>query len=238
VTDIADPGWVAAEYATERGLAGRKRAYRYATGPSAWELAFASVAEAEPRRILEVGCGEGEMAERFVRELGAEVTAIDTSPRMVELTRARGVDAAEGDVQDLSRFRDGTFDCAYAGWMLYHVADVDRALAELARVLRPTGRLVAVTNDRDHLRELCDLVGAALRVRTFGGDNGEELLRRRFRRVARRDARGSIEFPDRAAVEEYVWSAALFWGRSLPTSFDGPLHVTRASVVFVADGPA
>jgi SAM-dependent methyltransferase len=238
VSGIADPAWVEAEYASERGLAGRKAAYRFATGPDPRELAFAAVAEAAPARMLEVGCGEGELAERFVRELGAEVVAIDRSPRMVELTRARGVPAEPGDVQDLSRFADATFDVAFAGWMLYHVAEIDRALAELARVLRPGGRLVAVTNGDDHLRELRELVGVSDRVRGFGGANGADLLRRSFARVERRDAAGWIEFPDRAAVEAYVDAASGLWARPLSPELDVPLRVRRSSVVFVAETPS
>ncbi len=42
-------------------------------------------------------------------------------------------------------FGEGEFDVAVAAWMLYHAPDLDRALAELARVLKPAGRLVAVT---------------------------------------------------------------------------------------------
>ena len=44
---------------------------------------------------------------------------------MVELARARGVDARVGDVQELP-FADGAFDCVVAAWMLYHVPDLDR----------------------------------------------------------------------------------------------------------------
>ena len=64
---------------------------------------------------------------------------------MVELTCSRGVEALVGDVQALP-FDDGSFDAAVAAWMLYHVPDVDRPIAELAPVSRPGGRLVAVTN--------------------------------------------------------------------------------------------
>ena len=114
-----------------------------------------------PRRaalVLEVGSGRGELAERMQRELDARVVAVDQSERMVELTAARGVEAIVGDVQDLP-FRDGIFDCAVAAWMLYHVPDLDRALRELRRVLRPGGRLVAATNSERNFAELWELVG-------------------------------------------------------------------------------
>src|SRR5918911_5555528 len=104
------------------------------------------------------GLRPGELAARIQDELGADVVAVDISPRMVELARGRGVDARVGDAQELP-FAPGEFDCAVAAWMLYHIPDPDRALAELARVLERGGRLVAVTNAPDHLRELRALLG-------------------------------------------------------------------------------
>jgi SAM-dependent methyltransferase len=230
---LEDPALVREEYASETRLAARKAAHRFAEGPDPREVAFQAVSEIEPRRVLEVGCGEGELAERVSRELGCDVLALDQSERMVELTRARGVHAVVGDVQALP-FADGEFDCAVAAWMLYHVPDVVRALGELARVLRSGGRLVAVTNASEHLRELKDLLGVERDSPTFWGHNGEGLIRRHFANVERRDTHGWIAFPDRAAAQDYVDATILFGGRQLPPHA-GPLRVRRASVVFVAD---
>lgn len=232
MTRLDDPQAVRAEYASEARLAARRAAYRFAEGPNPIEIAFSAVAEASPGRVLEVGCGEGELAERMLRELEVDVVAIDQSERMVELTRARGVDARVADVQELP-FGDGEFDCAVAAWMLFHVADIERALAELARVLRPAGRLVAVTNGAEHLQELHELLGTGPSRFSFGGENGGELLRRHFARVERRDATGWIAFPDRAAAQAYVDASLSAWGE-LP-EHEGPLRVRRAPYVFVAD---
>jgi SAM-dependent methyltransferase len=233
---LNDPRVVQAEYASERGLEGRRAAYRFATGPNAPQMAFDAVAEASPGRVLEVGCGPGELAARIKEELGADVAAIDISPRMVELARGRGVHARVGDVLDLP-FAAGEFDCAVAAWMLYHVPDVDRALGELARVLRPGGRLVAVTNAPDHLRELRELLGLP-RERAaypFSGANGGELLRRHFARVEVRDGAGTIRFPNRDEVVAYVEAArTLFESRAEVPEFEGEFVVTRHPVVFVA----
>jgi SAM-dependent methyltransferase len=235
VSALNDPAHVREEYATERNLEGRRGAYRFATGPNAVELAFAAIAEGRPRRVVEVGCGPGELAEQVRVELGAEVVAVDTSARMVELARGRGVDARVGDVQELP-FAEGEFDCAVAAWMLYHVPDVSRALDELARVLEPGGRLVAVTNYLDHLREIRELVGAPARTFTaFSGENGEELLRERFGRVERREASGGIEFPERQAVLDYVEATRGLWGLAANVPpFELPFVVRRRTVVFVA----
>jgi ubiquinone/menaquinone biosynthesis C-methylase UbiE len=232
---LDDPAVVRDEYADESRLAVRKAAHDFGEGPNARQVLFEAIAEAEPRRVIEVGPGEGEVAERLRDELGCEVVAIDQSERMVELTRKRGIDARLGDVQDLP-FDDEEFDCAVAAWMLYHVADVERALGELARVLRPDGRLVAVTNSRDHLRELKDLTGIEGFRTTFDAEEAEQLLTPHFVRVERRDAAGRTMFPSRVEAQRFVDSAMIFAGRTLPP-FDGLLHVRRAPVVFVAHKP-
>lgn len=235
MTSLHDPEGVRREYATEAGLQARRAAYRDARGPNAPEMVFEAVAEVRPARYLEVGCGPGELAARVQEELGAQVVALDISPRMVELARGRGVDARQGDVQEL-RFEDGEFDCAVAAWMLYHVPDVERALAELARVLRPGGRLVAVTNYSDHLQELKEFVGApTTRFRNFRGEDAEGFLRAHFVDVEVRDATGDVTFPDHDAVASYVRaSSALFGGVLDVPPLDTPLVVRRRPVVFVA----
>jgi SAM-dependent methyltransferase len=233
---IDDPELVRAEYATEAGLEGRRAAYRFAEGPDPREIAFQAVAEARPQRVLEVGCGPGELAARIQDELGCEVIAVDLSPRMAELARGRGIEARVGDVQELP-FANGEFDVAVAAWMLFHVPELERGLAELQRVLRPSGRLVAVTNGLGHMRELAELLGVEREPASFRADNGAALLRTWFPRVEARDGSGSVVFPDREAAQGFVRSTmTLAKGGELPP-FDGPLRVRREVVVFVAERP-
>jgi SAM-dependent methyltransferase len=237
VSRLDDARLVREEYASERGLEGRRAAYKEAEGDDPRELAFAAVAEIKPADVLEVGCGPGELAERIGRELGATVLAVDQSERMVELASARGVDARVGDVQDLP-FADESFDCAVAAWMLYHVADLRRGLAELHRVLRPGGRLVAVTNHVDHLLEVRKAIGAprAFADSTFSGDNGAAALARHFKHVERRDAAGTATFCDREAVSSYADSIMLVVDVAFdPEDIDVPIVARRHSAVFVAE---
>jgi ubiquinone/menaquinone biosynthesis C-methylase UbiE len=155
---------------------------------------------------------------------------------MVELTRGRGVEAIVGDVQELP-FRDGVFDCAVAAWMLYHVPDLDRGLRELRRVLRPDGRLVAVTNSERTLPELWDLLGdVGSRSDSFSAENGQWPLLRHFTVVERRDVHGTVTFPNWEAAYRYV-SASPRWSYRadrLP-HFDGSLVARRHVVVFVCE---
>ena len=233
--ELDDPTFVRAQYAAEHNLAARKAAYADANveGPDPRDVLWEAIVEARPARVLEVGGGEGELAERIVRELEAELVAIDQSERMVEIQRAKGVDARVGDVQQLA-FRDGEFDLAVAAWMLYHVPDVERALAELARVLRPGGRLVTVTNAFDHLQELHELAGddRAGRASLFLAENGEQALGRHFARVERRDAHGWVTMDD-ATIRRYAQS----WHVLRPILDLRPLEpvrIRRRPTIFVA----
>ena len=234
---LNDPDFVCEQYASEVGLAARKAVYTEVSGPDARELVFRAVAESSPRQVLEVGCGEGELAARLLSELGAEVTALDQSPRMVELTGSRGVDARLGDVQELP-FADESFDVAVAAWMLYHVPTPGLALRELARVVRPGGRVVAATNCSDHLFEMFELAGAEHFELPFGGENGEELLSQHFDSVERRDADGTVTFRDAAAIRSYFRSSARLarYADEVPELTE-PLVARRRPVVFVAEGP-
>jgi len=236
VTRLDDPLVVADEYADDMRL--RRRAVAFtgkATDIDARVPLIAAVAAARPARVLEVGCGWGELAAWVARETGAEVVAVDLSPHMVELARESGVDARVGDVQELP-FDDGEFDVAVAAWMLYHVPDLGRGLAELARVLRPGGRLVVTTNSRFHLLELRELVGSGPSTLKFSRENGEELLGRHFARVEREDVDGRLAFANRAEVEDYVRASISMspFAANLPDAVEEPFFARRANSVFVA----
>jgi SAM-dependent methyltransferase len=233
---LNDPEVVRLEYASEAGLAARRAAYANADGPDAPAMVFDAVAEVSPKRVLEVGCGMGQLAQRLHEELDGEVVAIDQSERMVELTRERGVDARVADVQELP-FGDGEFDAVVAAWMLYHVPDVERALDEIVRVLGPSGRLVTATNRPGHLKELRALVGVTRTgLEGFDADCAQRLLPPRFGHIEERDAAGTVTFADRDAVVAYVQpSLGLFGDIGEIPAVDEPLVVRRLPVIFIAD---
>lgn len=233
---LDDPALVASEYADESRL--RRRAAGYAgagTREDARIPLVDAVVAAAPRNVLEVGCGWGELAEWIARETGAEIVAVDLSPRMVELAVERGIDARVADVQDLP-FATGTFDLVVAAWMLYHVPNLGRGLAEIARVLRPGGTFVAATNSRFHLHELRELVGSGPSTLKFSREDGEEHLRPHFTAIERIDVDGVLELSDRASVEDYVGASISMspFIENLPAEIETPFIARRGSSVFVA----
>jgi SAM-dependent methyltransferase len=103
------------------------------------------------RRVLEIGCGSAPCS-RWLRTAGADVVALDLSAGMLaraaELNRSTGIGLPllQADAGALP-LADGSVDLACSAFGgLPFVADVERALREVARVLRPGGRFVASVN--------------------------------------------------------------------------------------------
>lgn len=232
---LNDPGFVADQYRSTARLDVRRSVWQpLPPGESAQDVAIAALAEVGPVALLEVGCGTGELAERCARELGCRVLALDQSKAMVDATAARGVEAVVGDVQALP-FPDGSFDCALAAWMLYHVPDLERGLAELRRVVRPGGRLVAITNGDGGMAELLGPAGLVRPPGAFSRENGAGLLAGHFDGVVQIDLRSTALFADAEIARAYLESTGYRPPPDLGERLDWPLEVTGAPTVFIAD---
>jgi phosphatidylethanolamine/phosphatidyl-N-methylethanolamine N-methyltransferase len=113
--------------------------------------AVAGMNELPPSRILEIGVGTGISLPLYDRK--HRVTGIDLSRDMLERAKKRvaeeGLSHVEGlEVMDASAltFPDAAFDAAMAMFVITVVPDPDKVLAEMARVVRPGGRVILVSH--------------------------------------------------------------------------------------------
>lgn len=117
---------------------------------------------ARGRRVLEAGCGTGLLLEHVDR-IAAQAVGVDLSRGMLERARQRGLSVVQGSVTALP-FADASFDTVYSMKVLAHVPDIERALAEMARVTRPGGHLVLEFYNRWSLRYLARLAAGARQI--------------------------------------------------------------------------
>lgn len=95
-------------------------------------------------RVLDVCCGTGDLAVEAERR-GGRVVGLDFSERMLEHARRKSgtIEWAQGDALALP-FADGEFDVVTIGFGVRNFADLERGVSELARVVRPGGRVAVL----------------------------------------------------------------------------------------------
>ena len=103
------------------------------------------VAGWRPRDVLDLATGSGDLALTIQRRMPhARITAADFSPEMLEVARRKGVaNTVLADALELP-FEDASFDCVTVAFGLRNMADWDRALSEMSRVLRASGHLLVL----------------------------------------------------------------------------------------------
>ena len=155
---------------------------------------------------------------------------VDTSQGMIDKAREALVRTAASftlqvaSIEELP-FPSGYFDVAVANHMLYHVEDLPRGIAEVARVLKPGGVLYASTNGANHMGELQTWMREARLptwhfmqgiVRRFGLENGAALLGTRFPEIKLYRHDESLLVPEIRPVLDYAES--IFNAQAGPTS--------------------
>jgi SAM-dependent methyltransferase len=183
--------------------------------------------------VLDVGAGPGRYFDLIQDRIpNGRLIAGDLSFGMVQQahqhhdeTQARLLTL---DVQNLP-FPDHSFDVVMANHMLYYARDIEQAVREIRRVLRPDGCLVATTNSHDTMpefdtlsRRACTLLGFPRQEfqpahHPFTLENGPVLLARHFRAVARHDLPSAFHFPEVEPVMTYLNSLRELNSPQLPS---------------------
>lgn len=106
------------------------------------DVLFKLLGKPEGQKVLDAGCGTGRLI-RFIRDNGGKVTGCDVSERMLGIARKRFPDA-EFEQAGIERlpFTDGSFDLVIATFVIVHLKDLNKAFAEVYRVLRDGGTFI------------------------------------------------------------------------------------------------
>lgn len=240
---------------------------RYGTAAVPWfEWVGARCALQPGHRVLEVGCGPGWLWEGMAASIPPRIDLVlsDLSPGMVAEAHDRveatgAIASVEARVADLTAlpFEDASFDRVIANHMLYHLPDPAAGVAELARVVRPGGRVVAATNGPGQMQPLwsirAEVFGMSPVERTveaFGRETGRPVLEGCFAEVrwehyddelhcthvddlvayACSSPPGEDATPDELGALRAAIEAAMAAG-------DGVLRVTKDTGCFVAERP-
>jgi ubiquinone/menaquinone biosynthesis C-methylase UbiE len=129
----------------------------------------AALPYASGARVLEAGCGTG-LILKEIAPLAKSAVGLDLSPGMLRKARARGLRVVHGSVTDLP-FGDASFDLAYSFKVLAHVERIERAMAEMARVVKPGGHVIAEFYNPWSLRGLIKRLKRPTKISTATTDD-------------------------------------------------------------------
>jgi SAM-dependent methyltransferase len=228
------------QYADDTNLRARQRFWKHQDPPfdfHGWVLGLAHLATGQ--RILDVGCGNGD----YLWALdGRGLLAVGCDLSLGMLRAARYPSTTCADACALP-FTASMFDFVFAAHMLYHAKDRHAAITEIRRVLRPEGRLVAITNGEAHIASMRALVEDAVHVtdpgwrmldpatRAFSLENGAAQLEVAFGRVhcVRPAAPGQMVIREAAVIADYVASVADYYQAEVVCEWSSIVEAVHSS---------
>jgi methionine biosynthesis protein MetW len=93
-------------------------------------------------KVLDVGCGDGAVAEYLMKEIGADVLGYDISEKAAKEAKKRGVRVVVGTVEEKLPFTSQSFDTVFWGDNMEHLFAPENTLSEIHRVLKKNGRII------------------------------------------------------------------------------------------------
>ncbi|MBC8099942.1 MAG: class I SAM-dependent methyltransferase [Armatimonadetes bacterium] len=250
---INDPNAVRRQYATDERIRIRQEIHEKYSVPKIdfpdWVLSNFKWRGTE--RVLDVGSGAGmyypslKRASSEINYHGADLSTGMLLKHPAYVTPTDTVLLA--DAQHLP-YTNHSFDVIMANHMLYHVSDIDAALQEFRRVLKPDGALLIATNSTQSMPELQVLMRRAIILLTRSGasqvqppvpasdlfalENGSRQLARHFYAVVRYDLPSALVFTDIEPLMAYLESTRDLREPQLPSdvAWDDMMVIMRQQV--------
>lgn len=199
----------------------------YTKNPTGWfQWLYSLMEPLNEKNILELGCGNGELWRANEKRLPEEASVClsDVSEGMIR-------DVKESIQKDIGHkirnftfqvfdcheipMADSSFDLAAANHVLFYLKNLDVALKEVKRILKPEGTFFCSTYGQEHMKEISQLVkefDSGIKLSevnlydVFGLENGEEILKRHFGTVKKEVYEDHLEVTDAGALLEYILS--------------------------------
>lgn len=178
--------------------------------------------------LLDVGCGTGKLLLKTAEIYPSSTFAgLDISEGMFESAQKKtqrnslsNIQFQKGDVQNIP-FPNDSFDRVVAMHMLYHASDIDKALSEISRVLKPEGMVVVTANSMHSRKKLGFLKNLAARLmgrevftdpnKRFNLEIGPEMIKKYFSYVLLRVFGSTLHLKDSQPYMQYFDSLKSFW---------------------------
>ena len=245
------------QYATDKNLSTRINLHeKYSVNKQGFGVWIAShYAFQLGMRILELGCGNGSMWPEIISSLpsACELILSDFSQGMLDAARARvgehdGLSYQTINIMEIP-YETGSMDMVIANMMLYHVPDIDKALAEVRRVLKPGGVFYCATYGENSIMTWLNNVFSGFDIdihmnTAFTLQNGGEMLECHFENVYRDDYPDAFEITNTDDLVNYALSMTSMANLSeLPRETvyqvlegqnkDGVIHIPKEYGMFI-----
>jgi len=210
------------QYNSHENLTNRMNLWSYGSNPESLpRWIFSKIQLQENERVLELGCGTGHLWLENYRDIPSTCSIVlsDFSQQML--------DKAKENLQPLNLpinfkiinaekipYGNQNFDVVIGCHMLYHIPNIEKALVEITRVLKPSGRFISTTVSQHHIRELKDFLSEfglysdeKLKLFTeFRNETGRDILKPYFTEISFEEYINHVSITTLAPLIKYIES--------------------------------
>lgn len=224
---IDDQSIVKEQYKNSNNLSARQNLHSFNTNKRDWHKWFFEKMDIPKNsKILELGCGNGVLWQKNIQAVQEnwQIVLSDFSEGMVKSAKENisneKIKYEVIDIEDIP-YADESFDVIVARHMLYLIPDIDKALSEVKRVLKPNGKFYVSTTGMSNFQELMKLVkdydknidfDPRKYADKFGVENGSAILKKYFINVTLEPFDGQIMVHEAEPVVSYVTSISSVQG--------------------------